>query len=45
LELDALTVDWMVGSVLARKGFVGIKQEQQRRAVPIKISCCLKNQA
>ena len=40
-----LTIDWMVGSVFARKCFVCIEQEKQWRAEYVNELCGLKHQA
>jgi hypothetical protein len=40
-----LTIDWMMGSVLARILFVCMKQVQQWRAVSVNVLCRLKTQA
>jgi hypothetical protein len=39
------TVDWMMGSVFARKCFVCIEQEEQWSAEHGNVLCRLKNQA
>ena len=40
-----LTIDWMVGSVFARKCFVSIEQEEQWSAEHVNVLCESKNQA
>jgi hypothetical protein len=42
---NTLTVNGVVGPVLARKRFVCVEQEKQRRAEPVNRLTRLKNQA